>query len=66
VMDDGTTLRFEALVHDLERELPMLVPIIVSVTSLSAPNVRIGVTRSKTVWPEIQRSRARRRLTDGR
>jgi hypothetical protein len=63
VMPDGTTLRFEATLHDLEYELAMLVPIIVAVTNASAPNLRLSVTRSTTTRFELERGRTRRQLT---
>jgi hypothetical protein len=65
VMSDGTTLRFEALLHDVEHELPMLVPVIDAVTQLSAPNLRVNITRAPSTRFDIERSHVRRRLTGG-
>ena len=62
-MPDGTTIRFEAFIHDPARELPMLVPVIAAVTALSAPDVRLSVTRTKTTRYELLRHEERRRLT---
>ncbi len=66
VMPDGTTLRFEALIHDYVREIPMLVPVIQAVTAMSAPDVRLSVTRSKTTRFELRRGEKRRKLVAGR